>query len=87
MLCYIRLKRDGVCREQLESNCGWSNGLRLCNGVGGGEHPGSVKIGQILASSNTPSQEEMFPKRPSTAILACSPGRGSQGPGVQVCSR
>ena len=72
MLCYMTFKRDGVCREQLESNCALSNGHSLCNRFGDREFHGRVKHHQILASSNTPSQEEMFPKRSSIAIPACS---------------
>lgn len=41
-------------------------------GYGHSELPGRVKPDQILASSNTSSWEETFPKRSRTTLPACS---------------
>lgn len=76
-------------RKQLESNCGRHSRSKLYTG-GARELPKRVKLGLILASSNTLSQEDTFPERPNVASPACPPhsvleeAKGKRVPGLRV---
>lgn len=89
MLCYMRLKRDGVCREQLESHRGWSNGLRLYNGFGIESFLGASNMVRFLLLPIHQVRRRCFQRGqalPFLPILSHSLYKRATGKGVPECS-